>query len=100
MAKNSKPFLSRGGGYATVSMEVAPKGFQVWVQNHKTRRWSEEAEIIAVLGKRTFHLSNGTKELNRKKRFLRKMLEAKVETAPMSMEGATTQGPQAQSEEQ
>ena len=72
-------------------------GDQVWVHAHKTRRWSEKAKIIAVLGKRTFCLSNGTKEFTRNRILLRKMLEAKVETAPMSMEGAATQGRQAQS---
>ena len=73
---------------------------QVWVRDHKTRQWSEEAKIIAVLGKRTFHLNNGTKEFARNRRFLWKMQKAKVETTPMFIEGAATQGHQAQSVKQ
>ena len=71
---------------------------QVRVKDHKTGRWSKEAKIIAVLGKRAFRLSNSTKEFTKNRRFFRKMLEAKVKTVPMSMKGAATQGRQAQSD--
>ena len=55
--------------------------------------------MIAVTGKRTFCLSNGTREFTRNRRFLRKMPEAKVETTPVSKEGASAHG-QATDEQQ
>ena len=46
-------------------------GDKVKVQNPKTMRWSEDAVIIGVVSRRSFRLSNGSREFTWNRQFLR-----------------------------
>ena len=55
------------------SKEQFHPGDKVVVQDHRTKRWSIEAVIVKSISKRSFRLTDGSREFTRNRKFLRKV---------------------------
>ena len=51
--------------------EQLHSGAKVWIQDHKTKRWSIEATIVSTAGKRSYRVNDGMREFTRNRRFIR-----------------------------
>ena len=46
-------------------------GDKVWVQDHKSKRWTVQATVVSARSKRSFIVNDGTRDFIRNKRFMR-----------------------------
>ncbi len=67
-------------------------GAKVWIQDHRSKRWSIEAVIVSRTNERTYRVNDGTREFTRNRKFIRPAATPSNELAPQTDRLTNDQG--------